>query len=171
VRDSLISHGENNPSPPASPYPLPSERAVINHGTAVNSTSRAEAVRWYTGDAHARLSMSPRLILVWLLAFSPCIWAAQVFRIQISSPANTQVCKAGIRNPRSTTVAVDLDEYVEGVLAGEASTVRSPQALDAMAVIVRTWALRYRGATPHSGIRLLQLDSLSGVPAWFVGRL
>ena len=27
---------ENNPSPPAAPYPLPSERAVINCGPAVN---------------------------------------------------------------------------------------------------------------------------------------
>jgi hypothetical protein len=32
VRDSLILYEENNPSPPASPYPLPSERAVINCG-------------------------------------------------------------------------------------------------------------------------------------------
>jgi len=30
VRESLIAHKENNPSPPASPDPLPSERAVIN---------------------------------------------------------------------------------------------------------------------------------------------
>src|SRR6516164_5366669 len=36
VRDSLIWHEENNPSPPASPYPLPSERAVINCGPAVD---------------------------------------------------------------------------------------------------------------------------------------
>src|SRR5262249_33440057 len=36
VRDSLILHQENNPSPPASPYPLPWERAVINCGAAVN---------------------------------------------------------------------------------------------------------------------------------------
>ena len=32
VRDSLIWQEENNPSPPASPYPLPLERAVINCG-------------------------------------------------------------------------------------------------------------------------------------------
>ena len=32
VRASLILEEENNPSPPASPYPLPSERAVINCG-------------------------------------------------------------------------------------------------------------------------------------------
>ena len=39
VRDSLILHEENNPSPPASPYPLPSERAVINCGPAVNANA------------------------------------------------------------------------------------------------------------------------------------
>jgi len=32
VRESLIAHKENNPSPPTSPHPLPSERAVINCG-------------------------------------------------------------------------------------------------------------------------------------------
>jgi len=32
VRASLILEEENNPSPPASPYPLPLERAVINCG-------------------------------------------------------------------------------------------------------------------------------------------
>ena len=36
VGDSLILHEANNPSPPASPYPLPPERAVINCGPAVN---------------------------------------------------------------------------------------------------------------------------------------
>jgi len=36
VRDSLICHEANKPSPPASPYPLPSERAVISCGPAVS---------------------------------------------------------------------------------------------------------------------------------------
>ena len=40
---------------------------------------------------------------------------------------------------------IDLDEYVEGVLSGEASTLNSPQALEAMAIVIRTWALRNRG--------------------------
>ena len=41
VRDSLVLQGENNPSPPVSPYPLPSERAVINCGPAVNPNVEA----------------------------------------------------------------------------------------------------------------------------------
>ena len=36
VRDPQILYEENNPSPPASPHPLPSERAVINCGRTVN---------------------------------------------------------------------------------------------------------------------------------------
>ncbi len=71
---------------------------------------------------------------------------AQVLRVRISSPvAAVSSPPTAARRQRSVTITVDLDEYVEGVLAGEASTLESPQALDAMAVIVRTWALRYRG--------------------------
>jgi stage II sporulation protein D len=38
-----------------------------------------------------------------------------------------------------------LDDYVAGVLAGEAATYRNPQALRAMAVAARTYALHFRG--------------------------
>jgi stage II sporulation protein D (peptidoglycan lytic transglycosylase) len=40
---------------------------------------------------------------------------------------------------------VDLEAYVGWVLAGEASVLKSPEALRAMAVVARTWALRWRG--------------------------
>jgi hypothetical protein len=40
VRDSLIWPQENNLSPPASPYPLPSERAVVNCDPAVNPNTK-----------------------------------------------------------------------------------------------------------------------------------
>jgi stage II sporulation protein D len=40
---------------------------------------------------------------------------------------------------------VDLETYVEGVLAGEASIQKAPAALEAMAVVARTWALGARG--------------------------
>ena len=42
VRDSLIWHEANNPSHQALPYPLPSERAVINCGPAVNPNIELE---------------------------------------------------------------------------------------------------------------------------------
>ena len=38
-----------------------------------------------------------------------------------------------------------LDDYVAGVLAGEAATYRAPQALRAMAIAARTYAVRFRG--------------------------
>ena len=85
------------------------------------------------------------ILPVGLLALTPCLGVGQVFRVRISSAANTQAKRAGSGNPRPITVTVDLEEYVEGVLAGEASTLKTPQALDAMAVVIRTWALRYRG--------------------------
>jgi stage II sporulation protein D len=42
-------------------------------------------------------------------------------------------------------VTVDLETYVAGVLAGEGATLKSPAALEAMAVVARTWAVGSRG--------------------------
>jgi stage II sporulation protein D len=44
-----------------------------------------------------------------------------------------------------------LDDYVAGVLAGEAATYRSPQALRAMAIAARTYAVRFRGRHAADG--------------------
>jgi stage II sporulation protein D len=52
--------------------------------------------------------------------------------------AEVRAGRAGLR----VIVAVDLETYVAGVLAGEAVTFKSPQGLAAMAVLARTWALR-----------------------------
>jgi len=41
--------------------------------------------------------------------------------------------------------AVDLETYVAGALAGEATTLPSPAAREAMAIVARTWALSARG--------------------------
>ena len=49
--------------------------------------------------------------------------------------------KGGLR----LIATMDLETYVRGVLAGEAATLKSPEALAAMAVVARTWALRARG--------------------------
>jgi stage II sporulation protein D len=42
-------------------------------------------------------------------------------------------------------VVIDLETYVSGVLAGEAATFTSSAAMEAMAVVSRTWALASRG--------------------------
>ena len=44
-----------------------------------------------------------------------------------------------------------LEDYVTGVLAGEAATYRSPQALRAMAIASRTYAVRFRGRHAAEG--------------------
>src|SRR5262249_1947464 len=44
-----------------------------------------------------------------------------------------------------------LDDYVAGVLAGEAATYRSPQALRAMSIAARTYAVRFRGRHAADG--------------------
>jgi stage II sporulation protein D len=40
---------------------------------------------------------------------------------------------------------VDLESYVSGVLQGEASVLEAPAARQAMAILARTWALRWQG--------------------------
>ena len=54
-------------------------------------------------------------------------------------------------------VSVDLESYVAGVLAGEASTLQSPAALEAMAVVARTWALRRQGRHRGEGFDFCSL--------------
>ena len=48
-------------------------------------------------------------------------------------------------------VAMPLEEYVSGVLAGEAGGVRAPEALKAMAVAVRTYAVHFMGRHSQEG--------------------
>ena len=50
-----------------------------------------------------------------------------------------------------------LDDYVAGVLAGEAATDRSPQALRAMAIAARTYAVRFRGRHAAEGFDFCSL--------------
>jgi stage II sporulation protein D len=47
--------------------------------------------------------------------------------------------------PGAATVELPLEKYVAAVLAAEAGTLRSPEALKAMAVAVRTYAVYFRG--------------------------
>ncbi len=54
--------------------------------------------------------------------------------------AELRVTKGNLR----AVAAIDLETYVSGVLAGEGATLRSPAALEAMAVLARTWALGSR---------------------------
>jgi len=49
------------------------------------------------------------------------------------------------------TVTMPLEDYVAGVLAGEASSFRSAESLTAMAVAARTYAARFRGRHQAEG--------------------
>jgi len=53
--------------------------------------------------------------------------------------------------------SADLEKYVAGVLAGEAATIKSRAALEAMAVVVRTWARRSRGRHRSEGFDFCSL--------------
>jgi stage II sporulation protein D (peptidoglycan lytic transglycosylase) len=71
-----------------------------------------------------------------------------------------QVRAAEVRAaPRGLRVVlpVDLETYVVGVLAGEAGTIKSPPALQAMVVVARTWALRWRGRHRGEGFDFCSL--------------
>ncbi len=81
-----------------------------------------------------------------------------------------------------------LDDYAAGVLAGEAATYREPQALRAMAIAARTYAVRFRGRHRADGFDFCSLthcqnfkptavtkamrdavDATSGEMVWYQG--
>ena len=57
----------------------------------------------------------------------------------------------------SVVAAIDVETYVRGVLAGEAATFSNPNALAAMAILARTWALRSRGRHRAEGFDFCSL--------------
>ena len=70
-----------------------------------------------------------------------------------------------MRNARVTVTSeglqvitqVDLESYVSGVLRGEASILRTPAARQAMAILARTWALRWQGRHRGQGFDFCSL--------------
>jgi stage II sporulation protein D len=68
--------------------------------------------------------------------------------------------KLEIRPSRSGLIVVvptDLESYVAGVLAGEAAILRSLAARQAMAILARTWAMRWRGRHGAEGFDFCSL--------------
>lgn len=61
--------------------------------------------------------------------------------LQMSYPLETRAAKGRLL----LTLQIPLEDYVAGVLAGESSVFRSQESLKAMAVAVRTFAVRFRG--------------------------
>jgi stage II sporulation protein D len=94
--------------------------------------------------------------------------------------------KVGVK---STTIEMPLEQYVAAVLAGECSTFRSDEAIKAMAVAARSYALNLRGRHAAEGYDLcatthcqrLEPDAVTprlallaaqtaGVLLWFAGK-
>lgn len=73
-----------------------------------------------------------------LLFLSSLVLSAATVRVQINGKITT----------------MDLEEYTAGVLAGESSVFQSEEALKAMAVAARTYAVRFRGRHAAEGFDL-----------------
>ncbi len=52
---------------------------------------------------------------------------------------------------------IDLESYVSGVLTGEASILKAPAAREAMAILARTWALKWQGRHHSRGFDFCSL--------------
>ena len=48
-------------------------------------------------------------------------------------------------------VTIPLEDYVAGVMSGEASTMKNPEALKALSIAIRTYAVRFRGRHKAEG--------------------
>jgi stage II sporulation protein D len=98
----------------------------------------------------------------------------RALRVESASPLRAEVRFAAANTPpptitlRSVEVTplgnglrvvthVDLEAYVSGVLAGEASVFKTPAAREAMAIVARTWALRWRGRHGTEGFDFCSL--------------
>lgn len=107
------------------------------------------------GEFRRRARVSAILAFVILLS-RPAL--AQDLRVQISSSrAGRQALKTSKVPEKPAVVTVDVESYVEGVLAGEASVLQNRAALQAMAVLVRTWAIRHRGRHAAQGFDFCSL--------------
>jgi len=106
-------------------------------------------------------------------------------------PAHAATLKVQIRTPQGNRIVeLPLEKYVAAALAGEASVFGSGEALKAMAVAVRTYAIRMRGRHAAEGFDLcatthcqrLDLDAVTqrlqqmaaataGEMLWYRGKL
>jgi stage II sporulation protein D len=73
-------------------------------------------------------------------------WTALILLLAAAAPAQTVKLRVG-----NSTRELGLEQYVAGVLAGESSVFQSREALKAMAVAARTYAVRLRGRHKSEG--------------------
>lgn len=127
----------------------PRDCLIARPGASATCAMESSVVRCHAGDgtrifkrasAHAesvfRLDVSPRGAGV-----------GDALRGVVVRAAKIRVSAGRMR----TVAEVDLETYVAGVLAGEAATFKSFAALEAMAVVARTWAVASRGRHSANG--------------------
>jgi stage II sporulation protein D len=122
----------------------PNQKAVCYAGRLVHCQFAA-ASRDFT--ALTISSAGPFRLTPW---FSGANESPQTF---LARQISVSVRQAGLR----VIVKVDLDSYVSGVLGGEASTLKAPAARAAMAILARTWALRWQGRHRAQGFDFCSL--------------
>ncbi len=95
-----------------------------------------------------------------LSAYSTMPFQVTAEFLKAQAPNPVMLSKLEIKRSRSGLIAVlptDLESYVAGVLAGEAAILRSPAAREAMAILARTWAIRWRGRHQAEGFDFCSL--------------
>ena len=105
-----------------------------------------------------------------LLAMAPRLHAqlpeAQTIRVGVADPTRSGSTRpdgdagslrAGATRPHYSVRAMPLEEYVAGVLAGEAYPNSSAAALEALAITIRTYALANRGRHAADGFDMCDL--------------
>jgi stage II sporulation protein D len=109
---------------------------------------------------HCRLDATDRTFTLLTVESSAPFRLAPTFA-KVNEPPQTFL----LRNARvnlageglQVVTQVDLELYVSGVLRGEASVLRTPAARQAMAILARTWALRWQGRHRGQGFDFCSL--------------
>jgi len=127
----------------------------VNPGTKAECRAEGRAVRCSTPEQALTFA-------------APAARSAAPFRLEISPSKSAGKFPARAVELRTAELLpapgglrviarVDLETYVEGVLAGEASILKTPAALEAMAAVARTWALGARGRHRGDGFDFCSL--------------
>jgi len=118
-------------------------------GVTAKCAMGSNSIRCDAGDStHAFRSVSAHAESVFRLDVSPRASAsADAMRGVIVRAAKMRASGARLH----AVAIIDIETYVTGVLAGEAATFKSPAALEAMAVVARSWAVASRGRHEADG--------------------
>jgi stage II sporulation protein D len=109
---------------------------------------------------HCRLAAASRSFTLLTVSSAGPFHLAPSFAGSNESPQvflARQACVSAERAGLRVITKVDLESYVSGVLIGEASTLNARAARAAMAILARTWALRWQGRHRAQGFDFCSL--------------